>query len=236
MNIIVTGASKGIGCEIVKQFAVGVDNNIVALARDIEQLKKLKSYCKTQHNNDIHIYSIDFLSDSFRDDFNSIMSTHNYHFDIIINNAGTLINKSFKETNKQIIAETFQINVFAPVYIIQSILKKNTDENKLCHIVNIGSMGGYQGSVKFPGLSIYSSSKAAIANLTECIAEEYKDTNVKINCLALGSVQTEMLNKAFPGYQAQLTPSDIAKYIVGFSKNGTKFFNGKIIPISKSTP
>jgi short-subunit dehydrogenase len=235
MNILVTGASKGIGFEIVKQFAGNSDNNIVAFSRDLNLLQKLQSACKKEHDNDIHIYGINFLSDSFKEDLLNMLSKHEFHFDIIINNAGYLINKPFTETTQQEIQNTYQVNVFAPITILQTIIPK-LDANKQCHIINIGSMGGVQGSVKFPGLSAYSSSKAAFANLTECLAEEYKQKNITINCLALGSVQTEMLNDAFPDYKAQVTAKEIATYIVNFALNQANFFNGKIIPISKITP
>ena len=90
--------------------------------------------------------------------------------------------------------------------------------------------------MEFAGLSVYSSSKAALANLTEVLAEEYKDTNTKINCLALGSAQTEMLQEAFPDYQAKVSAKQMATYIKEFSLSGDKLFNGKILPVSVSTP
>ena len=235
MNILITGASKGIGYEVVKQFAKNPNNNIVALARDIEQLEQLKEDCKLQYGNNIYIYSIDFLAESFNYNLQKALSNHQHHFDIIINNAGYLLNQPFSEYTSQQINDTYQVNTYAPIQIMQQVFQR-LNRDIVCHVVNIGSMGGFQGSVKFPGLSIYSSSKAALANLTECLAEEYKETNIKINCLALGSVQTEMLNKAFPDCQAQLTPKQITKYIVNFSLNGSQYFNGKVLPISNSTP
>lgn len=235
MNILVTGASKGIGYEIVRQYAQNPENNIVAFARDIELLKALQLICKKEYDNNIHIHKIDFLSDSFEIELKNILSKHDSHFDIIINNAGYLINKPFIETSQEDISHTYKVNIFAPIAILQNILP-SLDDKQECHIINIGSMGGYQGSVKFPGLSIYSSSKSALANLTECLAEEYKEKNIKINCLALGSVQTEMLNNAFPGYEAQVTPNEMAKYIIQFSLQNPVYINGKIIPVSNSTP
>jgi short-subunit dehydrogenase len=235
MKILVTGASKGIGFEIVKKYAQNKENNIIALSRDIKLLKKLQSECKRDYSNSIHIYGIDFLSDSFSNDIKRVLLKHDSHFDIVINNAGYLINKSFTEVSRDDIAKTYQVNIFAPISILQNIIP-SLDNKQMCHIINIGSMGGYQGSVKFPGLSIYSSSKSALANLTECLAEEYKEKNVKINCLALGSVQTEMLNEAFPDYEAQVTAKEMANYIVQFSIQNPVYINGKIIPVSNSTP
>ena len=231
MNILVTGASKGIGYQLVKLYADNPNNNIVALARDFKLLQKLKKECQ----NNIHIYSIDFLADTFQSDFSNIIKQHKLHYDIIVNNAGYLINQPFLETTNSQVQEVFQVNVYAPIFILQTLFPI-LETNKGCHVINIGSMGGYQGSSKFPGLSIYSASKSALANLTECLAEEFSPNNITINCLALGSVQTEMLNTAFPGYKAQVSPQEIAKYIADFSINGQKYFNGKIIPIAKITP
>jgi short-subunit dehydrogenase len=235
MNILVTGASRGIGFEIVKEFAGNSENNIVALSRNLNLLTDLKKICQKEFNNDIHIYSIDFLSSSFKDDLKHLLLDLNTHFDIIINNAGLLINESFEKTSDIDIQKIYQVNVFAPVTLLQNAILY-LDPDKMCHIINIGSMGGFQGSAKFPGLSIYSSSKAALANLTECLAEEYKDKNIKINCLALGSVQTEMLNSAFPGYKAQVSPQEMAKCIVRFSQQKPVYLNGKVVPVSNTTP
>ena len=235
MNILVTGASRGIGFEIVKLYAQNQENVILAFARDIELLRELQVLCKEEHDNDIHIYSLDFLSDEFDNELKNILSNHKLHFDIIINNAGYLVNKPFIETSILEVHKTYKVNVYAPISILQNVIPSLNDKQE-CHILNIGSMGGYQGSAKFAGLSVYSSSKAALANLTECLAEEYKEKNVKINCLALGSVQTDMLNNAFPGYKAQVTPIDMATFIVQFSLQSPIYINGKIIPVSNSTP
>jgi len=104
------------------------------------------------------------------------------------------------------------------------------------HIVNISSVGGFQGSVKFAGLSAYSTSKAAVCSFTELFAEEYKETQVKMNCLCLGAAQTEMLNEAFPGYEAPVSAEKMAEYIVNFTLTAHEWMNGKIIPVSLSTP
>lgn len=234
MNILITGASKGIGAELVMQFAANPDNNIVALSRDQKLLMQLKKTCQIKFSNSIHIYSIDFLSDNFPEQLQTILKKDSLDFNIVVNNAGYLLNKPFTEYTQQEIDNTFKVNAYAPIQICQQVIKQI--QTNPCHIINIGSMGGFQGSVKFPGLSIYSASKAALANLTECLAEEYKETNIKINCLALGSVQTEMLDKAFPGYRAQLTPVQIAEYIISFSISGANYFNGKTLPISNTTP
>ena len=201
----------------------------------MESLQRLKRVCEDQYDNPINIYGIDFLSDSFGQDLEFILKDYKVHFDIIINNAGYLVNKPFTSTTGFDIDRTFKVNLFAPITIMQKMFPF-LDDAKRCHIVNIGSMGGVQGSVKFPGLSAYSASKAALASLTECLAEEYKEANVFVNCLALGSVQTEMLESAFPGYVAQVSAKEMGEYIVQFATQNPIYINGKVIPLSNSTP
>ena len=128
-----------------------------------------------------------------------------------------------------------RVNFLGSVKFIQVLLPK-LGGKKVSHVINIGSMGGFQGSSKFPGLSVYSASKAALASITECLATEFYDRNIRFNCLALGAVQTEMLTEAFPGYKAPVSPESMAEYIVEFGLNGHKFFNGKVLPVSLIDP
>ena len=153
--------------------------------------------------------------------------------DVLINNAGFLVNKPFLQQTAQDIMSQLSVNFIAPVRLMQELFNFLAPGT---HIVNISSVGGFQGSVKFPGLSIYSSTKAALNILTEALAEEWKSYGIKINSLCLGAVQTEMLEQAFPGYKAPLTPEEMAEFISYFAINGSKFFNGKVIPVSLSTP
>ena len=157
------------------------------------------------------------------------------HIDFIIHNAGSLVNKPFESITFDELQKVYQVNVFAPYYLTQQLLSVLGKEQK-SHVVNISSMGGFQGSAKFAGLSAYSSSKAAVVGLTECLAEELKDKDIFVNCLAIGAVQTEMLSEAFPGYEAPVSPKQMAEYIFDFAIKGSQFYNGKILPVSSSTP
>ena len=97
-------------------------------------------------------------------------------------------------------------------------------------------MGGIQGSAKFAGLSAYSSSKGAVITLTELLAEEFKESGPSFNALALGAVQTEMLEEAFPGFKAPVSALEMAEYIQKFALLGHKYYNGKVLQVSNSTP
>jgi NAD(P)-dependent dehydrogenase (short-subunit alcohol dehydrogenase family) len=155
--------------------------------------------------------------------------------DILINNAGILVNKPFLELSPDETMKMFSTNLMVPAKLIRQLYKHMGGATPT-HVVNIGSMGAVQGSVKFPGLSLYSASKGALAVLTECLAVEFADKNIFVNYLAIGAVQTEMLSQAFPGYKAPVSAEEIADFIAEFARNGYRYFNGKILPVSLSTP
>jgi len=233
MNIIITGASSGIGFETALEFSLNKENKVVAVARTTDKLRKLLEIARSI-NPDCTLLPVEF--DIVNDDYAALtpfLKERLGHVDILINNAGALINKPFVETSESDLAEMLQSNVVSHFKMIQHILPMMKSGG---HIVNIGSMGGFQGSVKFPGLAAYSASKAALHTLTECLAFELAETGIKVNCLALGSAQTEMLEAAFPGYQSPIMAFEMGKYVADFAKTGHKFFNGKILPVAVTTP
>jgi NAD(P)-dependent dehydrogenase (short-subunit alcohol dehydrogenase family) len=234
MNIIITGASSGIGFEAALELIMTGEHKVIALARSPEKLQRLLEIAHGL-NPDASIYALafDIVHDDYSDLKSFIKNNFDNRVDALINNAGLLINKPFTELRELDIVEMLQSNLIGHVRIIQGILDVMP---KGSHIVNIGSMGGYQGSVKFPGLSAYSASKAALHVLTECLAVELDDRGIKVNCLALGSAQTEMLEKAFPGYQSPVMAFEMGKYIADFALTGHRFFNGKILPVALNIP
>ncbi|SHH25218.1 SDR family NAD(P)-dependent oxidoreductase [Winogradskyella jejuensis] len=224
-HIIITGTSRGIGFELVKLFSK-LGHKVLALSRNNEPVDNLSLKNVTSFSFDL----------SNEDDYKKVETFINnewQHVDILINNAGMLLNKPFAETTISDFAKVYQTNVFGVsemTRIVLPFMKQNG------HILTISSMGGIQGSMKFPGLAAYSSSKGAVITLTELLAEEYKETGPQFNVLALGAVQTEMLEEAFPGYQAPTTALEMAEYVLDFSLNGNKFYNGKVLQVSNSTP
>ncbi len=229
-TILITGASRGIGYDTALQLAKDPANQIYVLSRNEGKLKTLQ---QAANSNNVHIIPFDLAN--FDEKKLSIAFSKIKSIDILINNAGLLINEPFETLNIAKWRTIFEVNLFGVVQLVQSLLPQLTNGQK-AHIVNIGSMGGVQGSSKFPGLSAYSASKAAVANLTECLAEELKDKNISVNCLALGAIQTEMLAEAFPGYAAPVTSESMAAYLASFALTGHQFHNGKIIPVAVSTP
>lgn len=225
-DIIITGAGKGIGFELAKYFAGLNDYRVIGLSRNIDQLKTL------QAKNLISV-SVDLAAPDASKTINELIELHSLKPGILINNAGLLINKPFVQLQPEDFDRLFATNVKAAFILTQQLMPHFRPN---AHIVNIGSMGGFQGSAKFAGLSLYSASKGALSILSECLAEELKDTGIAVNCLALGAAQTEMLQQAFPGYKAPVTASEMASFIAEFAINGNRYFNGKILPVSLSTP
>lgn len=224
-NIIITGTSRGIGFELVHLFA-NQGHNVLALSRNEQPVTNL-------HFDNITSFAFDLCNANDYKRVKSFIEISWKQVDILINNAGTLLNKPFLETTPTDFEKVYKTNVFGVVEMTRAVLPFMKKDG---HVVNVSSMGGIQGSVKFSGLAAYSSSKAAVITLTELLAEEYKETGPQFNTLALGAVQTEMLQEAFPGYNAPTTAREMAQYIYEFSLNGNKHFNGKILQVSNSTP
>jgi 3-oxoacyl-[acyl-carrier protein] reductase len=236
MNVLITGASRGIGKELALYFTRKGAKHLFLLSRDIKKLEVLQKQC-FRLNPKCKIHLLPFSLDK-EENFSKIadeIKKSCKHLDILINNAGHLVNKSFSEITLEELHSCYEVNVFGPFRLIQCLLPFMGGKTST-HIINIGSMGGVQGSAKFAGLSAYSSSKMAIAGLSECLAEEFKEKNISVNCLAIGAVNTEMLRDAFPGYNAPIDPKEMASFIGDFSLNGNKYFNGKILPVAVSTP
>lgn len=225
-TIVVVGASRGIGQSIVELFAKNSDNKIIALSRNLDKMK-----VNFGGLSNVESFAYDLASPTVKKDAENIFSQLD-SIDILINNAGYLVNKPFPELTHEDISTSYQINIIGVIQTVQAALPK-MDRT---HVVNISSMGGFQGSVKFPGLAAYSTSKAAICSFTELFSEEFKDTNIAMNCLCLGAAQTEMLEAAFPGYEAPVSAEKMAEYIVDFASNAQQWIKGKIIPVSLSTP
>ncbi len=233
-NIIITGASSGVGFEAVLDLILDSNNKVVALARTAEKLRNLHDIA-TKLNPECTLYPVQFdiVHDDYANALVPFVKERLGNVDILINNAGELVNKPFAETTEEDFVSLLQANLLGHVRMIQHVLPFMQAGS---HIVNIGSMGGVQGSVKFPGLAAYSASKASLHVLTECLAAELQDKKISVNCLALGSAQTEMLETAFPGYESPVLAFEMGKYIADFALTGHKFFNGKILPVAVTTP
>jgi len=233
-KILITGASKGIGFELAKEFARNESCMLYLVARNKKKLEHLRNEIQKINPKIIsYLLAIDLSLEASVEKLISDMKKKFGHLDIVVNNAGTLLKNDFNDISKSELEYTFNINFFIPFLLTQKTINLLSEN---AHTVFISSMGGVNGTKKFPGLSAYSSSKGALITLTECLAEEFQTKKIKFNCLALGAVQTEMLNEAFPGYKAPLSANDISSFIVDFCLNGSKYFNGKFLPVALTTP
>ena len=223
--VLVTGTSRGIGFELSKLLG-DAGHKVLALSRNEKPIKNVG------HEN-IDTFSFDISEPADREKLENYLSKNNIEVSALINNAGKLLNKPFMETTDAEFKSVYDVNVFGVAALTKLVLPFMPKNG---HVLTISSMGGVQGSAKFPGLSAYSSSKGAVITLTELLAEEFKETGPSFNVLALGAVQTEMLEEAFPGYIAPLSAHEMAAYIMDFALNGQKLYNGKLLQVSSSTP
>jgi short-subunit dehydrogenase len=223
-NTIITGTSRGIGYELALQFA-NAGHKVLAISRKISQ-------ALLEHPN-ISCLSVDLSDETEMQKVENFLSQYWEKVDILIHNAGALLLKPFTETTQTDFENIYKVNVFGVANLTRIALPYL---QKGSHVVTISSMGGIQGSLKFPGLAAYSSSKGAVITLSELLAEEYKEQGISFNVLALGAVQTEMLQEAFPGYEAPISAAEMANYIFDFALNGNKYYNGKVLQVSSSNP
>ncbi|SDS69579.1 SDR family NAD(P)-dependent oxidoreductase [Winogradskyella sediminis] len=224
-NIIITGTSRGIGFELVHLLA-NQGHNVLALSRNAKPVSNLNF-------DNISSFAFDLCNEEDYQNVADFVKNEWKHVDILINNAGAILNEPFADTTFKDFEKIYQTNVFGVAELTRVVIPFMKSNG---HVVTISSMGGIQGSMKFAGLSAYSSSKGAVITLTELLAEEYKETGPQFNVLALGAVQTEMLAEAFPGYKAPTTAIEMARYIQDFALTGNKYYNGKVLQVSNSTP
>lgn len=234
-TVVITGASKGIGFETALKLCKE-GHRVIAIARTVSGLENLyNAAVSAGADKHLVVIPVDISIPQQTDEFIERIAGMVSAVDVLVNNAGALVNKPFVRLTSDELRHLYDVNVFAPFALTQKLLPM-LKKSGGAHIVNIGSVGGLNGTVKFPGLTGYSSSKGALAILSEVLAEELKPENVSVNCLALGAAQTEMLSKAFPGYKAPLTAAEMGEYIAWFAVNGSKYFNGKVLPVAVSTP
>ncbi|NLE34032.1 MAG: SDR family oxidoreductase [Bacteroidales bacterium] len=231
MNIVITGSSSGIGREVALRLSDDPKHRIYAIARGIKSLKSLSG--ASSHDNIIAVPMDIASGKSSLRELKNRLKREIGRLDILINNAGHLVNKPFEDHSESDIASSLTVNFVSAAMLTAELLPLM---ERGSHVINIGSMGGFQGSLKFPGLSWYSATKGALAILTECLAAEYSERGISFNCLCPGAVQTEMFSRAFPGFTAPVSAADMASFIADFAVNGNRFFNGKILPVALSAP
>jgi NAD(P)-dependent dehydrogenase (short-subunit alcohol dehydrogenase family) len=223
-NIIITGTSRGIGYELALQFA-NAGHQVLAISRNTHQTLM-------EHPN-VSCLSLDISVAEDLIQVEKFIAQTWKKVDVLLHNAGSLLHKPFDQISTEEFQSVYKVNVFAVAELTKICIPFM---QKGSHVVTISSMGGIQGSTKFAGLAAYSSSKGAVITLSEVLAEEYKERGIAFNVLALGAVNTEMLQEAFPGYEAPISAKEMADYIFNFALTGNAYYNGKVLQVSSSTP
>jgi NAD(P)-dependent dehydrogenase (short-subunit alcohol dehydrogenase family) len=233
MKAIITGTSRGVGKAVAEALISRSDTPVHLLC--ISRTESTIDAEMGHPGSTIHYLQADIFKDIENISSYVTQELEWNQINILFHNAGVLKNELFETTGQKEILQMFQTNAIGPYLLTQALLSK-LNQATWAHVVCTGSMGGVAGSVKFPGLSAYSMSKSAIHTMVQCLAEEFKESSIRFNAIALGAVQTEMLAHAFPGYEAKITPEKIAQFIVDFLVEGHKYMNGKVLPLSVSTP
>ena len=254
--IVITGAGGGIGKALIWELVHGLrDNNLLFYpnyrVKERKKITAVKIIAISRQNNEISkiceeintrdkglAVSIKWLpahfenEQGFSETLNKLRQMEG-PVHALINNAAEFAQTPLQGIDPKIFEKIYFVNVTVPALLIKEL------EGKLAmdtgHIINIGSMGGIQGAVKFPGFSVYSSSKMALAGITECLATELP-RNVFINYLGLGSVNTGMLKEAFPDFVSDVEPGQMASYIINFLLNAPGIQNGKLVEVSLRNP
>lgn len=227
-TIIVTGASRGIGYQTALRLS-RARHRVVAVARSVDRLQQLQQ----QVPDFIYPYPTDLNDSAQVKELCEWVGAEFGSLEILINNAGALVNKPFEELEDEDWNRMLDLNLMTAVRLTRGLLPLFA---KSSHIVNVSSMGGFQGSAKFPGLAAYSVAKGGLSILSECLAEEFSERGIRVNALCLGAVQTEMLEQAFPGMQAPLSAEEMGTYLADFALNGSTYYNGKVLPVALQTP
>ena len=228
--MLVTGAGRGVGLATVGALLERPHVQVIAISRNTAALDDL---ARTQFGKRLVVGALDLLAPGAVDEVRALVGARRLHG--LIQNAGVLHNVAMGGHQRSALERLFATNVWLPLELAQALTNELKGDPP-GHIVHIGSMGGFQDSAKFPGLIAYSASKAALACVAQCLAEEFKELGIRSNCLALGAVDTDMLRAAFPGFQAPISAKEMGSYVAEFVLTGHKYFNGKVLPVATTTP
>ena len=232
-NIIVTGASGGIGNSIVKKLNDS-GANILASGTKVEKLEDLKSKFKNIKTLKFDISQIDKIEEFVDKATNEIGG----NLDCIINNAGVTqdnlaIRMSLEEWHKVI-----NINLTSTFLMSKSAIKKML-KNKSGKIVNITSVVGHTGNL---GQANYTASKAGIIAMSKSLAIEYAKKNININCISPGFIKTAMTDKLDDKFKEAIIskipsarlgdPHDIANAVLFLCSNQSDYINGETLHVN----
>ena len=181
-NILITGASGGIGNELVKKF-VSLGGNVLGTGTKTEKLDSLKK----KHPN-IKVKKFDVIDHSRIEEFIENVTLELGGLDILINNAGTNMDNLSLRMKDEEWKKVIDINLTSTFLLAKNAIKKML-KNKFGRIINITSIVGHTGNL---GQANYSASKSGIVGMSKSLAIEYAKKNITINCVSPGFIQSDM--------------------------------------------
>ncbi len=230
---LVTGSSRGLGLSIARQLAQ-YGSDIVMCGRSEQSLLKAKEELSKMYSS-VRIESlqtdVSLESDVIRL-FDFIDKTWS-RLDICVNNAAMLKLTDFIDYDLALWNAMVSANLTSAFLCSHAAFKlMSRDSVSKKSIVNIGSLSGIRGVEKFAGMSAYIACKHALVGLTESLAVEGKPNGIHVNCVAPGSIKTDMFQSNFPDFEPGSTPDDIAKNVLLFCDvNNTALTSGSIFEI-----
>jgi len=232
-NIIVTGATGGIGSSIIKKLHEN-GANILASGTKIEKLEEIK-----KNFNNIKILKFDISkSDKIETFIEDASKKLGGNFDCIINNAGVTQDNLAIRMNLDEWKKVIDINLTSTFLMCKSAIKKMI-KNKKGKIINITSVVGHTGNL---GQSNYTASKAGIVAMSKSLAIEYAKKNININCISPGFIRTAMTDKIDEKFKdiiiskipsARLgEPDDVAYAVLFLASSHSDYINGETLHVN----
>jgi len=236
-NAVVTGAARGIGKAVVKELARNGVNVWACTRTRSDEFELWLANLASEHGTWMQaVYFTLGDESSMAQGLRNILDKKE-NIDILVNNAGTTAVGLMLESSLANMREVFEVNFFSQIYVTQKICKRML-RNKSGTIVNIVSAQALNPEA---GRLTYASSKAALALATKVMAKEFAAFGIRVNAIAPGAVQTELLlNYPEKGLERYIKeslagrpalPQEIAEAVVFLASDGASFINGQIIPV-----
>lgn len=217
--VLITGGGSGIGAACAEEF-LRRGRAVVVVGRTASRLRSVKGALALAGDVGDEAFARRAFA-AARRRFGSV--------DILVNNAAHLVKKSFVDTTAAEWDAVMRTNLRGPFLFSREFLRAPKPGRAIVHI---GSLGGVQGTEKFPGLSAYTVSKYGVTGLAAAMAVEARPRGVAVFCVAPGAVDTAMLRKAAPGLKAGAIPSDIARVVADLAESADPaLLSGAIIPL-----
>ena len=229
--VLVTGSSRGIGRAAAERFAEG-GAKVALISRSEKEIFETADQLRRTYSDRIFAKAVDIGQEKeVTDLFKDVLARFG-NIDILVNNAGTFIVTATSETELKDWNRVLEVNLTGTFLCSRELFRLAQKQPGQRNIVNIASLAGIQGLEKFPGFSAYAASKFGVVGLTECLAVEGKLLNIRVNAIAPGAVDTEMLRTGAPHLKALATPEDLARTICYFADDTQcKHITGSVLEI-----